>query len=169
MYCPKCGKDAGSNKLCPGCGTDIAAETSYKPTFRNTQNTINTSNTSNTSNASNTSSMAENTAALLSYILGWVTGIIFFIIDKRPFVRFHAAQSIVVFGAVSVINIVLGSIISFSPYPLWALFNIVNRLVELASLVIWILMLVKANQGKYYKLPIAGDIAERLAKNNGSL
>ena len=35
---------------------------------------------------------------LLCYVLGWVTGLIFFFIDKRPFVRFQAAQSIVVFG-----------------------------------------------------------------------
>ena len=52
--------------------------------------------------------MSENVAGLLCYVLGWVTGIIFFLIDKRPFVRFHAAQSMVVFGGLHVINIVIG-------------------------------------------------------------
>ena len=41
--------------------------------------------------------LSENVAGLLCYILGWITGLIFLLIDKRPFVRFHAAQSIVVF------------------------------------------------------------------------
>ena len=43
--------------------------------------------------------MAEKIAGLLCYVLGWLTGLIFFFIDKRPFVRFHAAQSIVVLAA----------------------------------------------------------------------
>jgi len=57
--------------------------------------------------------MAENVAGLLCYVLGWVTGIIFFLIDKRPYVRFHAAQSIIVFGGLHVLNIVVGII--FAP------------------------------------------------------
>ena len=56
------------------------------------------------------SGMAENVAGLLCYVLGWVTGIIFFLIDKRPYVRFHAAQSIVVFGGLHIINVILGII-----------------------------------------------------------
>ena len=51
--------------------------------------------------------MAENVAGLLCYVLGWVTGLIFFFIDKRPFVRFHAAQSIVVFGGLTIVRIAL--------------------------------------------------------------
>ena len=54
------------------------------------------------------SGMSENVAAFLCYLVGWVTGIIFFLIDKRPFVRFHAAQSIIVFGGLHVINIIVG-------------------------------------------------------------
>ena len=54
------------------------------------------------------SGMSENVAAFLCYLVGWVTGIIFFLIDKRPFVRFHAAQSIVVFGGLHILNIVIG-------------------------------------------------------------
>jgi uncharacterized membrane protein len=43
------------------------------------------------------SGLSENLAALLSYVFGWITGLIFLLLDKRPYVRFHAAQSIVVF------------------------------------------------------------------------
>src|SRR6185437_3628308 len=54
------------------------------------------------------SQMSENVAGLLCYAVGWITGLIFYFIDKRPFVRFHAAQSIVVFGGLQIISLVLG-------------------------------------------------------------
>ena len=57
--------------------------------------------------------MAENVAGLLCYVLGWVTGLNFFLIDKRPYVRFHAAQSIVVFGGLHIIQIILDRIFGF--------------------------------------------------------
>ncbi len=48
------------------------------------------------------SGLSENTAALLAYVLGWFTGLIFLLIDKRPYVRFHAAQSLITFGGLHV-------------------------------------------------------------------
>ena len=57
-----------------------------------------------TQTSQNTTGLDENVAGLLCYVLGWVTGIIFFLIDKRPYVRFHAAQSIVVFGGLHILN-----------------------------------------------------------------
>jgi len=59
------------------------------------------------------SGLSENVAGLLCYVLGWVTGLIFYFIDKRPFVRFHAAQSIVVFGGLTIIRIVLSMLFVF--------------------------------------------------------
>jgi uncharacterized membrane protein len=56
------------------------------------------------------SGLPENIAALLSYVLGWITGLIFLIIDKRPYVRFHAAQSIAIFLGLHVLRGVLGQI-----------------------------------------------------------
>src|ERR1700704_6169523 len=90
--------------------------------------------------------MAENVAGLLCYVLGWVTGIIFFLIDKRPYVRFHAAQSIVVFGGLHVINIVVGIIFGagfvmmggWGGFGLgWALYS----LISLVAFVLWILLM----------------------------
>ena len=60
--------------------------------------------------ATASSGLSENAAACLSYALGWITGIIFYLIDRRPYVRFHAAQSIVTFGGLHLIRIVLGMI-----------------------------------------------------------
>ncbi|MBN1796514.1 MAG: DUF4870 domain-containing protein [Sedimentisphaerales bacterium] len=110
--------------------------------------------------------MQANVAALLSYVLGWITGLIFFLIEKEnKFVRFHAMQSIVVSGALFVFYIVIsmfmGILAMIHLGILIPLFGLLNGLVGLASLVLWILLMIKAYQGEKFKLPIAGDIAEK--------
>jgi len=112
--------------------------------------------------------MEENVAGLLSYVFGWVTGIVFLVIDKRPFVKFHAAQSIVAFGALFVIQIGLNILLHMS----WAmgagfvgsiLSLLGGSVIGLIALVLWILCMVKAFQHEKFKLPIIGDIAENIA------
>ena len=107
--------------------------------------------------------MSQNAAAGTSYILGWITGLIFFFMEKQNrFVRFHAMQSILFFGGLSVLGILVRIIISIIPalaVPLGCLWGLVG----LASLVVWIILLVNGYQGKYFKLPVIGDYAERYA------
>jgi uncharacterized membrane protein len=101
--------------------------------------------------------LQPNVAGLLCYVLGWVTGIIFLVIEKdNEFVRFHAWQSIVVFGALTVVSIVLGII----PIIGW----IVAWLLSVAGFILWIILMIKAYQGQRFKLPIAGNIAEKQSK-----
>lgn len=109
--------------------------------------------------------MQENVAGLLCYILGWLTGIIFLLIDKRPFVRFHAAQSIVVFGALFLVRIVLifAIAISGSFFGFWAIYSLISMLVSLATLAAWIILMVMAYQGKMFEVPIAAGIARNIA------
>lgn len=98
--------------------------------------------------------MQPNVAALLSYLFGWITGLIFYLIEKEnKYVRFHAFQSIVVFGSLTAATIVL----AFIPVIGWALIPIVY----IAELVLWIVLMVKSYQGEKIKLPIAGDMAEK--------
>ena len=60
--------------------------------------------------------MQPNVAGLLCYLVGFVTGIVFLIIEKEnKFVRFHAMQSIIVFGGLFVLQIIL----SFIPFIGW--------------------------------------------------
>ena len=106
-----------------------------------------------------TMSLEPNIAAGLSYIVGFVTGLIFFLMEKQNcFVRFHAMQSIIF----SVIWIVLSTFINMLsavvPF-LWYLGN----LVSLGFFIVLIILLVNAFQGKYFKLPVIGDYAERYA------
>ena len=118
------------------------------------------------------SGLSENAAATLSYVLGWLTGIIFFLVDKRPYVRYHAAQSIVTFGGLHAIRIALGITFGFGWWftPMrgphfffaWPLLGLLGLL----SFVLWIYCMVKAHQGERFRLPIAGDMAESLAGSN---
>jgi len=116
------------------------------------------------------SGLSENLAALLSYVFGWITGLIFLLLDKRLYVRFHAAQSIVVFQGLHILRAVLAAIFGmgwwFGRLGDWGDFTLgalVLNLVSLVSLVLWVVLMVKAFQGVRFKLPLAGDIAERLA------
>ncbi len=110
--------------------------------------------------------MAENVAGVLCYVVGWITGLIFFFIDKRPFVRFHAAQSIVVFGGLHILSIVLGMFFGVSMFTTgltgfsltWALVGLVN----LVAIILWIVLMVKAYQGERFRVPLAADIAEKI-------
>jgi uncharacterized membrane protein len=93
-------------------------------------------------------------AAALCYLVGFVTGIVFLVIEKNSrFVRFHAMQSTLVFGALFVLQVCLNVL----PIIGWALsFFILFPL----SLVLWLLLMFKAFQGEKFKLPFFGDLAE---------
>lgn len=112
--------------------------------------------------AKSSTGLEENVAGLLSYVLGWITGLIFFLIEKdSKFVRFHAMQSIVVFGAIAVVQIIL-SILAMIPF-IGFIFNIISWLVWVLAVVLWIILMVNAYQGKKMKMPWAGDIAQKHA------
>lgn len=101
--------------------------------------------------AKTSTGLDENVAGLLCYVLGWISGTIFILIEtENKFVRFHAMQSIVVFGILTVAGIIL----SFVPYIGW--------LVPAVSFILWVVLMAKAYQGAKYKLPWAGNLAERL-------
>lgn len=93
--------------------------------------------------------LPKNTAAALSYVLGWLTGIIFLLIEKDPFVRFHAMQSIIVFGALT--------ILMFVPVIGWML----SPLLWIVGFILWLVLIFKAYQGEEFKLPFVGDFAKK--------
>lgn len=102
--------------------------------------------------------VTENLEGLLCYALGWVTGLIFLLLEqKNAFVRFHAMQSLVTFLGLFVITLVVGFI------PVLGL--LANLLLWPLSVVLWIVLMVKAYKGERYKLPVVGDFVEQqLAK-----
>ena len=98
--------------------------------------------------------MNQNVAGLLCYLAGWITGLIFFLIEKENrFVRFHAMQSIITFGSLTVLFMILG----FIPILGWMVMPILGIL----QVILWIVLMVKAYQGELFKLPMIGEIAEK--------
>ena len=98
--------------------------------------------------------LQENIASLLCYLFGWVSGLIFLLLEKEnKTVRFNAMQSIVVFGGCNVIILILG----FIPVIGWALIPVV----ALLSFVLWIVLMIKSFQGQTLRLPLAADLADK--------
>lgn len=110
---------------------------------------------------------------LLAYLLfGWIGGLIMFLTQKHPEVRFHGAQSIVVFGSLHVVSIVfsalggagLGFGMGFGGGAGgFFLFWILSTLVGLFSFVLWIYLSIQGYNLNHVKMPIAGDLAEKWA------
>ncbi|MCD4813689.1 hypothetical protein K8S19_08365 [bacterium] len=93
-------------------------------------------------------------AGALAYLLWFISGIFFYILEKdNPFVRFHALQSTMLFGGLFVIIMILKVI------PVLGF--ILNFFLSIAAFSVWLFMMVKASQGIAFKLPVIGDIAER--------
>ncbi len=106
--------------------------------------------------------LEPNVAGALSYVCGWVTGLIFFLMEKEnKFVRFHAMQSLILSGVFIVLYIALG-ILGHIPF-LGFLALFAYPVLGILGFIVWILMIVKAYQGEKFKLPGIGDIAEKNA------
>jgi uncharacterized membrane protein len=98
--------------------------------------------------------ISENVAALIAYLFGWISGLIIFLVEKDSrFVRFHALQPLLFFGAMSLILGVLGRI------PVIGLvFAIAGGILSFGF---WIIGMVNAYRGQLYRFPIIGDFAAR--------
>ena len=120
-FCKACGQDIGTSAFCPKCGTNQSS-TAPAPA---------------PAAVPGTEGLAENVAGLLCYALGWVTGLILLLIDKRPWVKFQAAQSIAVFGGLSIIRI---GLIFMGHFVGWGIFGLIG----LVGFVLWIFLMVKA-------------------------
>ena len=89
-----------------------------------------------------------------------------FIIDKRPFVKFHAAQSIAMSVGLMVVYFALGIVFAMLHFVSMGFLALaIWPLLGLLVFVLWIFMMYKAYQHEKFKLPIIGDIAEKMAGN----
>lgn len=98
--------------------------------------------------------LPQNTAAALSYVLGWASGLVFLLAEKKnSFVRFHAMQSIMFFGTLTVAT--------FIPLIGWLL----SPLLMIVGFIVWLVSIYKAYNGEEFELPVAGKLAKKqLAK-----
>jgi uncharacterized membrane protein len=162
-FCPKCGSSVGEGAgFCPSCGSALGSSVSSSAPGA----APSAAPPPAPSITAASGQMDEKLAGLLCYVFGWVTGIIFYLIDKRPFVRFHAAQSIVVFVGIHIIYFILGAFLGFSMFTgglgSFSLGFILYPIVGLVAFALWILLMVKAYQGQKFRIPIAADLAEKI-------
>ena len=148
-FCKACGQDIGNANFCPKCGASQAASAPVSPAAAPV--------------VVSTDGVQENVAGLLCYlpVVGWVIALVFFLIDRRPFVKFHAVQSLALHVALIVLYAALGI---FSFMHIFFLSALLYPLLWLASFIVLILMMVKAYQHEKFKLPVLGDFAEGFAK-----
>lgn len=162
MFCPKCGTQNPDNAaFCSKCGNNLRAgaapnmgpgpqpQMNMRPAPGVSQGT----------------GLQKNVAALLSYIFGWLSGLIFYFVETDRFVRLHAMQSILISVPLTVIYLILALIpISIYSWGLLTVFAIIRWIFFLGWLVLAVIALLKAYANQWYKLPIVGDMAEKLVK-----
>ncbi len=157
MFCSKCGtENPDGAKFCSKCGEGFGvpaqpSEGGAKP------------------EAESSTGMSANIAGLLSYLFTWITGIIFVVIEKKStFVKFHAWQSIMVFGVLTVAQIIFSGILvaigvaTISP-GLIAFAGVIGTLLWILMVILWIVLMIMAGTGKMWKVPGAGNWAEKMA------
>jgi len=144
MLCSKCGtENPDGAQFCSKCGAGLGVAATP------------TEGASKPESESSTG-MSANVAGLLCYVLVWITGIVFVVLEKKStFVKFHAWQSIMTFGLLTVANLIL----SWIPVVGW----ILSILIGILMFVLWIILIIQAGSGKMWKVPLAGDWAEKQA------
>ncbi len=152
-FCPSCGGQvANTATFCPSCGKAVGQATAggYGTAPAPAA-------------APATGGLADNVAGMLAYIT-IIPAIIFLVMEpynKKPFVRFHSFQSIF-FGVAWVVLAIALSIIGAIPVLGWATL-LLWPLLGIGFLIVWVILLIKANGGLMWKLPVIGDLAEKQA------
>lgn len=106
-------------------------------------------------------------SSVLCYAGWWVTGLVFLFAERRhQDVRFHAAQSIVVFGALSVALFLCGgasAVAFFVAVPTFQLIQAIGNVLWFAAVLLWLVLLMKTWRGELWRVPLAGELARRIA------
>jgi len=151
-FCVKCGTTLSeSTTFCGKCGTPVTAAPIAGP-----------------APGPQAGSMTPNVAAALSYLVGFITGIIFLVLEPYKndrFVRFHAFQSIFYSVTFTIFWYLWSSLIWFglAGWALMGLLGLLTSLIGLAAFLFWLFLMYKAYNNEKFKIPVLGDFAERQA------
>ena len=161
-FCRACGQDAGESSFCPKCGAPQGAS----PVGGAQSAAV----AAPAAAVSGTEGIDENIAGLLCYIFWWVSGLIFLLLDKRPFVRFHAAQDIAfniaiyvigfAFWILAVVMTAITAAIFHFPIGIFTFF--LGPVLGITFFGTWIFLMYKAYNHEMFKLPIIGDMVEKM-------
>jgi uncharacterized membrane protein len=155
MFCSQCGAENPEGaKFCFKCGAKLGVvatptEGEAKP------------------EAESSTGLSANVAGLLCYVAGWITGIVFIVLEKKSiFVKFHAWQSIMTFGVLTVAHLILSTMLRALAVatflPGLAIFaGVLGTIIWILMAILWIILVIQAGTGKMWKVPWAGDWAEK--------
>ena len=106
-------------------------------------------------------------SALLCYLAWWVSGLVFLVIEQEHrAVRFHAAQSIVIFGGLSLLILFMAmaslGMLFISPAAFQAIYML-SWLLSLGAVALWLFVMLKVLRGESWRVPYAGNLAARIA------
>jgi uncharacterized membrane protein len=150
-FCPNCGSSV-DGRFCAKCGTAVAGQ--------------GPGGTSSPTGATTSAGLTDNVASALCYLVGFITGILFLVLEpynRNREVRFHAFQSIFFNVAVVALSIALTIITMILPWFLGAMISLLSLILWLGILGVWIYLMVKAFSGQKVVLPVIGPMAEKQA------
>jgi uncharacterized membrane protein len=166
MFCPNCGASV-QGRFCAKCGTSVDAAAAPSGAAAPGAQAYSTGATPGAqpyaAPTATSSGIAPNVAGTLSYLLGFITGILFLVLapyNQDKFVRFHAFQSIFLSVAWFAVNIAQAMLWVILP---WGVASMLSMLIGLAFFAAVIFLMIKAYQGERFKLPLIGDLAEKQA------
>jgi uncharacterized membrane protein len=172
MQCPACSTEnpAGAT-FCQHCGSSLTAAPPPPPSSGFTQ--VPQAATAPAAAAPAAagyvpaqSGLSDNSAAAIAYIT-IIPAIIFLVMEpynRKPFVRFHAMQCIglhVLWLAIWIVLMVLGVMFAMIHLGFFLLF--LWPICWIGLVILWVLCIVSAAQGKWFKLPFIGDFAKKQA------
>jgi len=158
-FCANCGAQV-EGRFCPKCGTPMAADagataqgTYAPPPAAPVQST----------------GMTDNLASALCYLAGWITGVLFLVLDpynKNKTVRFHAFQSIflnIAFIPIWIAVVILSFVLAFIPVIGHLIILLLYPVMGIGFFILWLLLMYKAYNNEKLVLPIIGPLAEKQA------
>ena len=160
-FCANCGASvAEGTGFCAGCGKPVGAGT-QPAAVGSTGAAVQPAATAQSS------AISSNVAAALSYVLGFITGIIFLVLEPYKhdrFVRFHAMQSIFYSAACIVFSIAWSILVNIvMSITLWmaAVLTPLGLLLSLGFFVFWLYLMYQAYNNKEFRIPIIGALAAK--------
>lgn len=155
--------------FCGNCGTAVAQDAAFCGNCGKAAGTTNPSQmvTAMGSPAAGSAPLAANVAGALAYVLGFITGIIFLVLEPYKndrFIRFHAMQSILFSAAVIVFSIawvILWGILFDISVSLALIASPLRLLISLAIFGFWLFLMYQAYNRREYRIPYIGDFAAK--------
>ena len=177
MQCPVCSREVDSqSSFCASCGAPLGATAPPTPRYTNVPNPapgggytpVPAQPVYAQQPIGMNAGLSDNTAAALSYIT-IIPAIVFLVLEpynKVPLIRFHAWQSMLLFIGAVVLQFAVGMMHVFLHFiPLiWILFALVQFLIGIGLFIVWLIAILKASKGEWYKIPVIGDFAEKQAR-----